>query len=143
MNKEEWLQMKNIIDRAARQNNLHDLKEIRSYANEQIKLLGGTNERTEEECIRILNLRIQDLVKMHISSDGAFKRFSLIKAVSSIEKYPLVVDTIGIGKKYLLTQFGLGEYTVEKYEEILNSYGYSLEEELTEETKQKLKEYKK
>jgi len=94
-------------------NNIEDLIKLKSYL---------TNE--------FLNQDLAQFIKHNIIGDKAFKRRDLLNGVvriNKLERNPKVIDSIGIGKTKLSRQPKVGEYTTEKYESLLNLYGYSLE----------------
>lgn len=146
---EEYEMIEDIVYDDINEGNVEDLIKLRNFLNMQIDLLDNTkkNQDNEEKYFDILDLKIAKFLNMKAHSDSIFEKNQLLLVLSDIKNisasYLLVADTLGLGKNTLLNYKQIGEYTINRYETFLNSYGYSLNHPLSLERQEEFINYKK
>lgn len=145
MKEEQLALIKEIVDKELQNNRIKDLLIVKKYINDQIYEYKKNKLSIVEEDIEydILILDLMDFINIHIinpDDERSLYKNSIYNAVKKIKgKDNLKVsDLVGIGSEKMLKCNRIGQYTVDKIEEALEKFGYSLDEQLTK-NKQKTK----
>ncbi len=147
MTNKELEMIKSIIDKECETGNIDDLKELKILLTNKIREQQGKSVDIDE-CRDILLLSFVDFVESELTSDEKrnFKTSPLLRAIAENRhikniwkaKYFRVYDIIAIKPELLAKTTGVGKDTISILEKLLNKYGLSINQELTDEQLQEL-----
>ncbi|MBE6157269.1 MAG: helix-turn-helix transcriptional regulator [Firmicutes bacterium] len=133
MTDSEFRLIKSMLEKDIVNNDIDSLRKIRSYLTEQINIC---LKRTDTENYDVLTYDIRDFLDEYIDKNIKFRKGPLYRGIRKTLKKTqddeiIIAEILGMGKNTLEKEKGIGEYTINLFEKILNSLGYSLDEELT------------
>lgn len=132
---EDYELIDDLINEDLLKGNIKELIKLRNFLNKQLFSINTSIKNHKEYNPtedNILNLSLVKFLQDNVKGNSSFKRgvliiqFARINGISNIRDVR-VSDTLGISKEELLSyKNGAGKYTVQKYDELLQLYGYSL-----------------